>query len=177
MVDQNTRKPVAKPKSEPPREIVSAPRDIAALPPRVAALREKILDAVATRDLERLRIPVEWNEIPPIFERGLKKGPGFDPLAVLKTRSFDGEGREMLAILEAVLQAPVVSVKRGPFENYVWPSFAVSPPAEPDEATRLHMLRCIRFADLGLSDQAGRPLIHRVSFGADGTWHTFVPEP
>jgi hypothetical protein len=160
-----------------PRDIVSEPRtDHEALPPRIAALRAKILEATASRDLEKLRSPVEWNEVPPIFQRGLKKGPGFDPLAVLKTRSFDGEGREMLSILAAVMEAPFVTVKRGPFESYVWPAFALTPPKDPDEATRLHMLRCIRFEDLGLVNARGGPLIHKVSVGADATWHTFLPD-
>jgi hypothetical protein len=34
------------------------------------------------------------------------------------------------------------------------------------------MLKCLRFADLGLSP----PPYHRVRIGADGTWHTFLPE-
>ncbi|MDB5649963.1 MAG: hypothetical protein JWL62_1483 [Hyphomicrobiales bacterium] len=166
-----------KPKPELPRDLVSGARtDLGALPARVGALHAKILEAVATRDLEKLRIPVEWNEVPPIFERGTRKGPGFDPLDMLKTRSFDGKGREMLAILQAVMEAPYVSVKRGPFETYVWPSFAVTPPQNPDEKTRLHMLRCIRFADLGLRNAAGQPLIHNVRIGSDGTWHTFMPD-
>ena len=89
-----------------PTEQVSAPiDDPSALPPRVAALRLKILEAAGSGDIERLRAPVEWNEIPPLFERGLKKGPGFDPLDALKARSFDRQGAEMLAILKAARSA------------------------------------------------------------------------
>ncbi|MDB5596679.1 MAG: hypothetical protein JWM36_3640 [Hyphomicrobiales bacterium] len=177
MAEQTQPSRKAPKKPEPPRDVVSAPReDVGALPPRIAALRTKILEAVATRDLENLRIPIEWNEVPPIFERGTRKGPGFDPLDMLKTRSFDGNGREMMAILQAVMEAPYVVVKRGPFETYVWPAFAVVPPKDPDEKTRLHMLRCIRFADLGLTNSAGGPLIHNVRIGPDGTWHTFMPD-
>jgi hypothetical protein len=53
-------------------------------------LRLKILAATATGDIERLRTPVEWNEVPPLFERGLKKGPGFDPLDALKALQAAG---------------------------------------------------------------------------------------
>jgi hypothetical protein len=157
----------------PQTDQVSAPlSDLAALPARVAALRLKILEAAETGDIERLRTPVEWNEVPPLFERGLKKGPGFDPLDALKARSFDGNGAEMLAILKAVMEAPYVRIKRGPFQSYGWPAFAFAPTPAPDEATRLLMLKCLRFADLGLSP----PPYHRVRIGADGTWHTFLPE-
>jgi hypothetical protein len=157
----------------PQTDQVSAPlSDLAGLPARVAALRLKILEATETGDIERLRTPVEWNEVPPLFERGLKKGPGFDPLDALKARSFDGKGAEMLAILKAVMEAPYVRIKRGPFQSYGWPAFAFAPAPAPDEATRLLMLKCLRFADLGLSP----PPYHRVRIGADGTWHTFLPE-
>ena len=152
---------------------ISAPiGDVARLPPRVAALRSKIIEAAASGDIERLRIPIEWNEIPPIFERGLKKGPGFDPLDALKARSFDGNGREMLAILKTVMEQPFVRVKRGPFESYAWPAFAFAPPKAPDADMRLVMLKCLRFADLG----ATPPPYHRVRIAADGVWHTFMPE-
>lgn len=154
-------------------QLSAAFADPAALPARVAALRLKILEAAESGDIERLRTPVEWNEVPPLFVRGLKKGPGFDPLDALKARSFDGQGAEMLAILKAVMEAPFVRIKRGPFESYGWPAFAFHPPAAPDADMRLLMLKCLRFADLG----AAPPPYHRVRIGADGTWHTFLPEP
>lgn len=154
-------------------EQISTPiDDPARLPPRVAALRAKILEAAASGDIERLRIPIEWNEIPPIFERGLKKGPGFDPLDALKAGSFDGGGREMLAILKAVMEEPCVKVKRGPFESFAWPAFAFAPPKDPDPAMRQRMLKCLRFADLGVTPAPWR----RVRISADGVWHTFLPE-
>ncbi|MDB5643943.1 MAG: hypothetical protein JWN07_3260 [Hyphomicrobiales bacterium] len=158
----------------PTQEQISAPSsDLTALPARVAALRLKILEAVEDGDIERLRTPVEWNEVPPLFERGLKKGPGFDPLDALKARSFDGRGVEALAILKAVMEQPYVRIRRGPFQSYGWPAFAFAPPKAPDAPMRLAMLSCLRFADLG----ATPPPFHRVRIGADGTWHTFLPEP
>ena len=133
----------------PTQDQISAPSaDPAALPARVAALRLKILEATDSGDIERLRAPIDWNEVPPLFERGLKKGPGFDPLDALKARSFDGRGAEMLAILKAVMQAPYVHIRRGPFQSYGWPAFAFAPSAAPDAETRLAMLKCLRFADL-----------------------------
>ena len=157
----------------PQAEQVSAPIDNpAALPARVTAIRLKIIEAAASGDIERLRTPVEWNELPPLFERGLKKGPGFDPLDALKARSFDGKGAEMLAILKAVMDEPFVRITRGSFQSYGWPAFAFVAPKAPDEGMRLRMLKCVRFADLGVTP----PLYHRVRIGADGVWHTFLPE-
>jgi hypothetical protein len=160
------------PAKQTPEQISAPITDPAGLPARVGALRLKIIAAAETGDIEQLRTPVEWNEVPPLFERGLKKGPGFDPLDALKARSFDGKGAEMLAILKTVVEQPCVRIKRGPFESYGWPAFAFAPPKAPDEAMRLVMLKCLRFADLGIAP----PPFHRVRIGADGTWHTFLPE-
>ena len=45
-------------------------------PPPVVAMRRKILDACATRDIEALRIPIDSNEVRPMFERGARRPPG-----------------------------------------------------------------------------------------------------
>ena len=159
----------------PPAVVVSAPsRDFDALPPRVAALRQKILDSVATGDIEKLRNALEWSETPPSLVRDGPRPRGFGEIVdFLKNRSFDGKGRETLEITRAVFEAPYVVVKRGPFATYVWPSFAKVPLTSLSEDERLQMWRCIRFADLGLSTPDGRPLMQHATIGPDGTWHTF----
>ena len=75
-------------------DVASPPsRDLAALPAQVAAIREKILAACDKGELEALRIPIDWNETRPLFERGVKKHPaGTDPIEVLRSLSFDRKG-------------------------------------------------------------------------------------
>ncbi|PWB81655.1 MAG: hypothetical protein C3F11_14660 [Methylocystaceae bacterium] len=158
-------------------EILSAPSsDIAALPAGVRAMRDKILSACETNDIEALRIPIDWNEVRPLFERGVKHPAGTDPIEVLKSLSFDRKGREILALAQAVLAQPFVRVTRGPFESYEWPAFArhASPPANEDEARALWA--CVRFADLARSNERGRPHVMRLGVGADGVWHYFWSE-
>ena len=85
----------------PDADIVSQPiDDPAALPPPVVAIRAKILEALAKNEIEALRIPIDWNELRPVFAPG---AAARDPIEVLKSLSFDGRGREILAILRAVL--------------------------------------------------------------------------
>lgn len=152
--------------------------DVAALPQRVAALRAKILEACATGDIAALAVPIQWAETPPVFSREADRPKSFSEIVgYLKRRSFDGEGREMVAILAAVFSAPYARLRRGGFENWVWPAAAWIPPAAPTPEERAALWRCVRFADLARTEAQGRPLIHRAVVGADGTWHSFLPGP
>ncbi|MEI2735214.1 MAG: hypothetical protein V9G24_10695 [Rhodoblastus sp.] len=129
--------------------------DASALPRAVAAIRQKILQACATRDIEALRIPIDWNEVRPLFERGAKRTPGEDPIERLKALSFDGKGQEILALLRNVLRQAFVVETRGKAQMYVWPAFALKPPADPSPEERQIMLACVRFADLGAIRRRG----------------------
>jgi hypothetical protein len=170
-----------KPPSAAPQETVSPPsRDLSLLPAPVAAIREKILAARARGrelgDIEPLRIPIDWNEARPLFERSGIHPAGTDPIEILKSLSFDGKGREILALVRAVLEQPYVRISRGPFVTYEWPAFAraQTPPANEEEARALWS--CVRFADLARSNAEGKPHVMRLGIGADGVWHYFWSE-
>ncbi len=154
-------------------KISAAMTDLSALPARVAALRERILDAVAAHDIEALRPAIEWNETPPIFARGDRPAGFSQTIEFLKRRSFDGAGNEILTLLKAVFDQPYVQTTRGPVVSYVWPAFAMRQAPSPPPELRLQMLTCVRFANLGLVNDIGLPLIERIGIGADGTWHYF----
>lgn len=164
-------KPAPKPRIDGPLT------DLGALPPRVAALREKILDACAARDVEALKVPIQWAETPPIFLRGPGRPKNFGEIVdFLRARSFDKRGVEMTAILRAVFESPFARKSDGPFETWVWPAEALLWPATRDAETVARLARYVRFADLAASDAQGRPLIHSAGVGKDGTWHWFTTE-
>jgi hypothetical protein len=168
----------ARPPAAAPVENISPPSaDFAALPRPVAAIREKILAAAAKGDVEALRIPIDWNEVRPLFERGGKHPAGTDPIDILKSLSFDGKGREILTLVRAVLAQPYVKIVRGPFVLYEWPAFARAPAprAGLDEAAA--QWACVRFADLAVSNAEGRPRAMRLAIAEDGVWHYFWSEP
>ena len=157
------------------RESISPPsRDLALLPERVRAMRELILDAVASGDIEELRPAIERNETLPIFATGAGRPRTFtEALAFLKRRSFDGEGRETLAVIGAILDQPYAKITRGPVVTYEWPAFAARHSNEASDDERREMWRCMRFEDLASSPDKAAP-IARIGVGADGTWHYFV---
>jgi hypothetical protein len=162
-------------KSEPDR--FSPPStDLAALPAPVRAIRDKILAALEKNDVEALRIPVDWNEVRPLFAKSGTFPAGTDPVEILKKLSFDGKGRETIALLRAVLAQPYVVVRRGPVTLYEWPAFGrlSVPPADADEASA--RWACVRFADLARANAEGRPRPARVGIAADGVWHYFWSE-
>ncbi|MGJ0507528.1 MAG: hypothetical protein ACR652_10390 [Methylocystis sp.] len=145
-------------------------------PAPVRAIRDKILAALDKNDVEALRIPIDWNEVRPLFARSGAFPAGSDPIAVLKSLSFDGAGRETVALARAVLAQPFVVVTRGPVTLYEWPAFARRPaPAANEEEARARW-RCVRFADLARSNAEGHPRATRIGIAADGVWHYFWSE-
>jgi hypothetical protein len=155
--------------------IVSAPsRDLAALPAPVVAIRAKILEACAKGELEALRIPIDWNETRPMFQRsGGTRPASHDPIETLRTLSFDRKGIEILNVAQAALSQAYAKIERGPVTLYEWPAFA-SPPATPEEERGFW--RCVRFYDYARPLPDGRPRITKLGFGADGVWHYFWSE-
>ncbi|MDP2356709.1 MAG: hypothetical protein Q8M31_11700 [Beijerinckiaceae bacterium] len=158
-----------------PRETTSAPsRDLAALPERVRAMRELILEAVESGDIEDLRRPIERNETLPIFATGAERPRTFaDVVGFLKAQSFDAQSRETLAIIAAIFDQAYAKITRGPVVTYEWPAFAARSMGEAGDEERREMWRCVRFADFASSSDKA-PAIERIGIGADGTWHYFV---
>lgn len=160
-------KPAAKPAARP---LPVIERDAAALPPRVAAMREAIMEAARSGDPEKLRLVLQRNEVPPI----LAKGHTGDPIAGLKARSGDGEGRETLAILLDILDAPYVHIDAGmPQDMYLWPWFAAYPPSRLDAEQLVEVYRVTPAREFKDSLARDKYLFYRLGIGPDGTWHYF----
>ena len=155
--------------------IVSSPsRDLAALPAPVAAIRAKILEACAKGELEALRIPIDWNETRPMFQRsGSKRPAGYDPIETLRALSFDRKGLETLNVAKACLLQAYAKIERGPVTIYEWPSFGGAPTTVRDER---ELWSCVRFYDYARPLPDGRPRVTKLGFGADGVWHYFWSE-
>lgn len=162
---------------QPAADVVSAPSsDLSALPAPVAAIRDKILAALDKNDIEALRIPIDWNEVRPLFARSGAFKAGTDPIEILKALSFDGKGRETMSLLRTILAQPYVKITRGPVTLYEWPAFArrATPPADADDAQA--RWRCVRFSDLARSNAEGKPRAARIAIASDGVWHYFWSE-
>ncbi len=148
--------------------------DVRLLPPRVAAMREKILEACQSGDIDQLRPAIERNEVMPLFGKAGDRPKSFAiAIEFLRQHSYDGKGRETLLLLDAVFASPFAKVTRGPHVTYVWPAFALIPVKDVDAEMGVAMLKCIAFSDLVHSGFKNAPPYHRGEIGGDGTWHAF----
>lgn len=144
------------------------------LPPAVADMRSAILSAVESGDISELRLPIDLNELKP----ELGQPAGGDPIAHLRSISGDGQGREILAILARVLEAPWAAIPGGKdVENnrmYVWPAFAEIPLDGLKPADEVELYKLVTPAEAKAMREAKRWMWWRLSIGADGVWHTFT---
>lgn len=144
------------------------------LPPGVVEMREAILAAVRSGDIDELRHAIDLNELRP----ELGAAAGRDPIEHLKAISADGKGIEILAVLGDVLaMAPATLPVGRDLENnllYVWPYLAELKPAELTAAQQVDLLRLVSPEQANAMTAAGKWLWWRLAIGADGTWHIFA---
>jgi hypothetical protein len=137
-------------------------------------MREMILQAVASGDVEELRTALDWNELKP----QVADAPVGDAIAHWKAQSLDGTGADILAVLGEVLRQPhaVLPVGRDLENNrlYVWPRFAEVSGAELSPTEREARARLIPAELQAEMARTSRYLWWRLVIGADGTWHAFM---
>lgn len=146
-------------------------RDLSALPPAVGSMRERLMTAARSGDLVELREVVSWNRIRP----RLDGDPVDDPVVLWRSQYPDSEGREVLAILLDLLDAPYARVDGGtPNEMYVWPAFAHVPLRQLGPPEIVELLRIVTSFDVQQMSDANAWTFFRVGIAADGTWHYFL---
>ena len=148
-------------------------RDVTKLPPAVQRMRQAILQAATSGDIEQLRIPIEMNEIPPVFA----KTHIADPIAYLKAVSADGNGREMLAILYNLLTTGYAIENPGTKEEtIVWPYHEAIPLSSLTPSQEVEIYRFLPPERLKDMIAQGRYSYYCVKIGRDGVWHYFSQE-
>ena len=148
-------------------------RDVTKLPPEVQRMRQAILQAAASGDIEALRVPIEMNEIPPVFA----KSHVADPIAYLKSISSDGNGREILAILYNLLTTGYATANPGTKEEtIVWPYHAVIPLSGLSPSQEVELYRFLPPARLKEMIGQGKYGYYSVRIGRDGVWHSFTSD-
>jgi hypothetical protein len=140
------------------------------MPEPVRAMRQKLIDAAKSGDMEQLRALMKAQPEPPRVAAG---DPG-DPIDYLKALAADADGREILAVLLEVLQSGFLHVGEGKDELYVWPYFAGYPinALTPPQLVELYTL--MTAADYEDMKSYGSYTFFRVGIAPDGRWLFFV---
>ncbi len=160
-------------KGGPAQQTAPKRSQIADLPIPVQEMRDAILIAVASGDIEELRTPIEWNELRPEF--GIP--PDQDPIEYWRKTSKDGAGREILAILGNLLADAPAKLPIGPdLENndvFVWPYLSELPPNTLSPYQKVELFR-IMPPDVAANIRTSKHWTwYRLAIAADGTWHIF----
>jgi hypothetical protein len=141
------------------------------LPDAVRDMRQKLMEAARSGDMEQLRALMEAQPEPPTVAFG---DPG-DPIEYLKALSGDAEGREILAILLEVLESGYTRVGAGTAEEiYVWPYFAQYPVEALTPQQIVELFTLLTAADYEDMKSYGSYTFFRVGIAADGRWLYFV---
>jgi hypothetical protein len=148
-------------------------RDVTKLPPAVQRMRQAILKAATTGDIEELRVPIEMNELHPVFAKA--RVP--DPIAYLKSVSADGNGREMLAILFNLLTTGYAITNPGTDkEMIIWPYHAVIPLNGLNPSQEVEIYRFLPPMRVKEMAARGKYSFYSVGMSRDGVWHYFFSE-
>lgn len=146
--------------------------DLSRLPEPVARMRNLLVEAAKTGDIEKLRPLVGTGESMPQISFGDVEG---DPIAFLKSLSGDSEGQEILAIMEEVLNAGYVHLGEGTDEDlYVWPYFFGLPLDKLDNRQRVELFKIVTAGDYEDMKQYGTYVFYRLGITPEGRWAFFV---
>ena len=145
--------------------------DLSLLPEPVRQLRQSLIDACLSGDIERLRpfIGTGGNAT----QLSFGDVPG-DPIAFLRGLSGDEQGQEILAILYEILTAGFVKVGETPQqEMYVWPYFAAVPLAALTPPQRVELFKIVTAGDYEDMKNYGTYIFYRTGISPDGRWTFF----
>jgi hypothetical protein len=145
--------------------------DLSHLPPAVLRMRERILAAARTGDLQALLAVMKANGSMPVFSHTQRQ----DPSAYWKDNYPDSDGVEILSILISLLETEPVRIDAGtPQETYLWPYFARLPLKSLTPAQKVELFRVVTGSDYRDMLERGRYVFYQIGIGPDGTWRYFL---
>ncbi|CAD7043954.1 hypothetical protein REJC140_03759 [Pseudorhizobium endolithicum] len=143
--------------------------DPALLPEPVRRMRELIVEAAASGDIEQLR-PLTTGP-----HQTQVNGEINDPIEALKSYSGDPEGLEILAILLDILSTGAARLDVGtPDEVYVWPYFAGKTLSSLTAPERVDLLRIVTAGDLMGMEESGNYNFYRLAITPAGEWKSMT---
>lgn len=163
---------IARPEIDPDGPLPEVQYDLTKLPEPVQRMRQMLVDVAVSGDIEKIRALVGTGGRATLLSMS-EATP--DSVVYLKSQSGDEQGREILAILEEVLNAGYVHINAGePNELYVWPYFFGMPLDKLNPRQTVELFKIITGGEYEEMSQFGAYLFYRVGITPVGEWAFFV---
>jgi hypothetical protein len=147
-------------------------RDLDSVPFPVKKMRELILAAARSGDIEKLRPYIGYGDDVTMLSLG---GLNDDPIDFLKSLSGDPQGHEIMAIITEVLEASFVKITEPDGHDiYVWPYFYSYPFEKLTPEQRVELFRIITYGDYEEMVSFGSYIFYRLGITPEGRWQFFV---
>ncbi len=148
-------------------------RDLSTLPEPVKRMRQLIMDAAVTGDIDKLR-PLLGKGDTATQVSSYEEDPA-DPVATLKGLSGDQQGAEVLAIMLDILSTGAALIDKGTEDaTYVWPYFALKPIDSLTKPEVVDLLRVVTAGDMTEMQEVGGYNFYRLGITPDGQWKFFL---
>ena len=147
-------------------------RDFDKLPEPVKLMRERMLQAARSGDIEQLRplLGVEDKATQLSLEEHEE-----DVIDFLKSLSGDEAGREVLAIIVDLLDTGYVHMNAGKDDEvYVWPYFYAMPLDRLTPPQIVELFQIVTAGDFEDMKKAGGYIFYSIGIGPDGSWRFFT---
>lgn len=166
------RSSIARPDVDPNAPLPEVFYDVLKLPEPVRRMRQLLIDAAKSGDIEKLRPLLGTGDSATQLSLADMTD---DPIAFLKSQSGDADGEEILAIMEEVLSAGYVHLDAGtPEELYVWPYFFAYPLDKLTPQQKVEMYKIVTASDFEEMQNFGNYIFFRLGISPDGHWAFFV---
>lgn len=145
--------------------------DTSRLPAPVLKMRQALVEAAASGDIERLRPLLGTGKDATEIAVGETAG---DPVNTLKELAGDNDGVEILSSMLNIMATGFVHVSVGtPDEAYVWPYFAAKPLNDLTPPEKVELLRIVTAGDYQDMVDFGSYNFYRIGISPDGKWKFF----
>ena len=147
-------------------------RDVSDLPSPVRKMRERLVEAAASGDLERLRELMGSGSGQTLVTTGEQPA---DPVTAIREMSGDQDGYEILASMLNILTTGFVRLNPGtPDEVYVWPYFVGRPLADLKAPEKVELLRIVTSGDFSDMQEFDGYNFYRIGIAPSGQWKFFL---
>ncbi|WP_245294701.1 hypothetical protein [Rhizobium rhizosphaerae] len=141
--------------------------DVSKIPAPVARMRQLLVEAAASGDVERMRPLIGKGPTQTIIGDGEEE----DPVEALKGFSGDNDGIEILAIMLDLMSTGFVRMDAGtPNEVYVWPYFVAKPLESLTPPEKVDLMRLVTAGDVMSMQEFGSYNFYRIGITPDGHW-------